>query len=121
MISFFASSILFGQDNIDSQINNSSTLKSYAFAPIISDTTSLTLESLEIPKITGWDIGGQLALSLLSGTIFSIGGALIGDLLSSGSSDIHLKLFMVYLLGIPLVCLLGSTLLQVTRNMVQTC
>ncbi len=79
IISFFASSILFGQDNIDSQINNSSTLKSYAFAPIISDTTSLTLESLEIPKITGWDIGGQLLASSMSGIIVALIGGLAGS------------------------------------------
>ena len=70
IISFYASSILLGQDNIDSQINNSSKLKSYAFAPMISDTIITESEIQEIPKITGGDIGGQLLLSPISGIIF---------------------------------------------------
>lgn len=99
ILSFFASSILLAQGELELQEKKTTVLKSYAFTQVISDTNFIPLEIQEITQITGWDIGGQLALSLLSGTIFAIGGALIGDLLSSGSSDIPPETFYGLLIG----------------------
>jgi len=87
IISFFASSILLGQDNIDSQFDNSYTLKSYAFAPVISDTTISPLKNLEIPKVNVGDIVGQLAASPISGIILAVLGGLGGYIIEPSSND----------------------------------
>lgn len=53
-------------------------LQSYAFAPVISDTTIIESGVLEIPKINAGDIGGQLLAGPISGFFFALVGGLAG-------------------------------------------
>ncbi len=87
IISFLASSVLFGQDNINSQFDNSSKLKSYAFVPVISDTIISPSKSLEIPKVNVGDIVGQLAASPISGIILALLGGSVGYFIEPTSHD----------------------------------
>lgn len=75
IISFLTSTMLSGQGSLYSQSDNSSILKSYAFAQVISDTIII---GSEIPKINAGDIGGQLIAGPISGFIFALVGGLAG-------------------------------------------
>ena len=78
---------------------NSLHYQRYSYTPITSDSINLTLGSQAIPQVTGWDIGGQFALSLISGTLFAVGGGLIGNSLSSHQNEINNEGIVGILLG----------------------
>lgn len=80
--------------------------QSYVYNSVNSDSISIPSEFQAIPKINVGDIGGQLFLGLVSGTILSIGGAFVGTKLASSKAMVPIEgiigLLAGYTIGVPI-------------------